>query len=485
MKSEKFFITTAIPYANDQPHLGHALLFSYADVLARHQRAAGVEVVFSLGTDEHGGKIVEKALEEKVSPKELVDRVSSQFQDVLKPLGISHNRFIRTTNPDHKRRVRLAWKKLAPFIYKGEHQGSYCLGCEAYKTKTFVSQTKGICPDHQRPYEIVSESNYFFKVSAQKEKIAELINSGQIEIYPNYLKKEVLASLDGLGGQDRSVSRAKANLNWGIEVPDDPDQIIYVWFDALLNYITVLGYPEKPDFINFWPADVQVIGRDILYFHAIIWPAILLSLDLPVYRKLYVHGLVTAAGQKMSKSLGNSVDPLDLIDQFGLDAFRNYFLGQIPSDQDGDYSFAKFAKNYNNQLVDTLGNLIWRLKTLIAKFELADHKEKFLLPKRPDLEKIVADHLDNFRFDKALAAIWAEIRFLNSYLEEKSPWSLSEKEASQRAEVILAVSQRLQTIGRVLEPFLPQSAQAIQAAFDPNSPELKEPPFKKYQPKQD
>ncbi len=478
---DKFLVVTAIPYVNDRPHLGHALLFTYADVLARYHRRRGREVLFTTGTDEHGGKIAEKAAEQGLSPQALADRNSALFAQALPTLGITNDRFIRTTDWDHRSSVKAIWQQLKPYIESGEFKGFYCLGCEAYKTATVVEQAGGVCPDHQRPYQELVETNYFFKWDDIVGQLRDLIVSDQLQVRPLSLQAELLNNLDN-GPKQISVSRQKKNLDWGIAVPDDPDQVIYVWFEALMNYITVLGYPDGQDLRRFWPADVQVVGRDILYFHAIVWPAMLIKLGLPVYRQIYAHGMVNIGGQKMSKSIGNTADPVELVEEFGLDSFRNYFLGQVPSYQDGDYSLDRFVGIHNQQLVDTLGNLIYRLQILAQKTSLPLDLDSWpgleIDQPRPDLGQIVADYLAGCRFDQALGAIWDEIRFLNGYLETTSPWKIDSVDRQQT--VLQSAVGHLLLVAEQLAPFLPESAKIIEQVFGHGRLEpLSKPPFKK------
>ena len=283
-----YFVTTSIPYVNDVPHLGHALEFLYADVLARAARKDGKPVIFSTGTDEHGGKIAEKAAELKLDPKAFTDQVSQSFRDLQKALNISNDRFIRTTDQGHEQRAQLIWSAIAKDIYKKSYEGLYCTGCEAFVTEAVAKQNNGTCPHHNRPYEKLKEENYFFKLSAYAPKIKQAIESGKFRIIPDTKKHEIMNVInDGL--EDISISRPKEKIAWGIPVPGDDTQVMYVWFEALMNYITVLGYPEHEDFKKFWPANVQVIGKDILRFHAAIWPGMLLALGQPLPEILYVH----------------------------------------------------------------------------------------------------------------------------------------------------------------------------------------------------
>jgi methionyl-tRNA synthetase len=335
-----FYVTTSIPYVNGEPHLGHAMEFLQADVIARYVRQLGTPVIFTAGTDEHGGKIAEKAEELKLTPKVFTDQMSQKFTDLLKELNISNDRFIRTTDPDHEKRAQIIWQKLEQYIYKNAYEGWYCTGDEAFFTEAVVKENKGICPNHNRPYEKIKEENYFFKLSAFTEPVKQAIETNQFLIIPETKRNEILHVLrEGL--EDISISRPQNKIAWGIPVPNDPTQVMYVWFEALMNYITVLDYPEGEDFKNFWPANFQVIGKDIIRFHAAIWPAMLLGLGLPLPKALYVHGFIDINGQKMSKTLGNFISPYEVLDKYPRDAFRYYLLRHIPSNSDGDFSWEK------------------------------------------------------------------------------------------------------------------------------------------------
>ena len=471
-----YLVATSIPYANGPAHLGHVLEFLYGDVLARFHRRRGDQVLFTTGTDEHGAKIANQAQALNQSPQELVDSVAGGFRQTLELFKISHDRFIRTTDADHQRRVQLVWRNLSHLIYQKKFQGYYCSGCEDFRVKSVVTANEGRCPDHNQDYQLLTETNYFLKIADYKPALTDLITANRIQFLPGHFRQEVLELLKTPAADDVSISRPRSRLSWGVPVPDDPDHVIYVWFDALLNYITVLGYPDGPDLDRFWPARVQIIGRDILRFHAIIWPVLLLALKLPVYHQLYVHGFMTVDGQKMGKSLGNSVDPAALVADFGLDGVRNYFLGQLPSHQDGDYSYQRLKANYNSQLVDSLGNLLWRLLALKDRYQIKIEADSPVAG-RPDLEAVIGDHLKQCRFDQALGAIWAEIRFLNGYLETQAPWS--EPDPGRRRSLILSTISSLRLTGRALEPFLPDTSRLIGRALDPAGSGLPGPPFSK------
>ena len=311
---KNLYITTAIPYVNGAPHIGNALDYLLADIWTRYERQNGREVRFQVGTDEHGNKIAAKSAELGIAPQEFTDKMAPNFELFMKKLGADYTDFIRTTDPKHEAAVQYIWQKLAPHIYKDIYEGWYCQGHEAFFTEKEVTETSGVCPDHQTPYERVKEENYFLRCSDFSDQIREAIESGKMQIVPEFRKKEFLELIKD-GVKDVSISRPKKSLSWGVPVPGDPTQIMYVWLDALCNYITVLGYPGDETWREFWPADVQVVGKDILRFHAGIWPAILLGLDMPLPKKILVHGFVNVGGAKMSKTVGNVVDPSQIIDE--------------------------------------------------------------------------------------------------------------------------------------------------------------------------
>ena len=313
MTKKDLYITTAIPYVNGTPHIGNALDYLLADIWTRYKMQNGRAVRFQVGTDEHGNKIAAKAAEAGLTPQQYTDQTYKNFESLMKKIGASYTDFIRTTDPHHVASVQYIWQQLQPYIYKASYEGWYCLGHEAFFTDKEVEATAGICPDHQTPYEKVSEENYYLKASAFSDKVREAIETGRMKIVPEFRKNEFLELMkDGL--KDVSISRPKKTLSWGVPVPGDPTQVMYVWLDALSNYITVLGYPDDATWQQFWPADVQVIGKDILRFHAGIWPPMLLGLGLPLPKKLLVHGFVNVGGAKMSKTDGNVSDPNESID---------------------------------------------------------------------------------------------------------------------------------------------------------------------------
>lgn len=458
-----YFVATSIPYVNGEPHLGHAMEFVMADVLARRARQLGDNVLFSTGTDEHGGKIAEKAEELGLKPKELADKMSARFSDLAKSLNISNDRFIRTTDESHEQRAKLIWKALEKDIYKGNYTGWYCTGDEEFVSESVVKENNGVCPDHNRPYEKIEEENYFFKLSKYTDKVLKAIESGEFRIIPETRRNEILSVLkDGL--DDISISRPKDKIDWGIPVPGDAHQVMYVWFEALMNYITVLGYPEHEDFKKFWPAQVQVIGKGILRFHAAIWPAMLFGLGLPLPKALYVHGYVTVDNKKMSKSLGNSVSPDEVIDKYGADAFRYFFLRHVPSYGDGDFSWLTFDAAYNNELANELGNAVQRTAAMVQQYQ------KGVIGDIPAAEHDIAQYqeaLANCQFDRALDEVWEQVRGLNQYIDEEKPWVIAKEEdgADHLREVLAYQASALLEIADLLEPFLPDTAARVKAVF--------------------
>ncbi len=466
---KKLYITTAIPYVNGNPHIGNALDYLLADIWTRYQRQNGNEVRFQVGTDEHGNKIAAKAAEEGITPQVYTDKMYVNFEALMKKVGAQYTDFIRTTDEHHVQAVQHIWTVLKPYIYKDTYSGWYCMGHEAFFTDKEVQATGGVCPDHQAPFQQVSEENYFFKTSAFTDRIREAITSGEMEIVPEFRKNEFLELIkDGLA--DVSISRPKKSLTWGIPVPDDPDQIMYVWLDALANYITVIGYPDREqEWRSFWPADVEVIGKDILRFHAGIWPAMLLGIGLLLPKKLLVHGFINIGGSKISKSVGNVIDPNQIIDEFGVDAFRYFFSRHIPTLDDGDFTWEKFETAYNTELGNDLGNLIQRVSSMITRYQAG------VIGQTQQAEHdMTAYHqaMDSLEFNKAMDEVWAKVRSLNQYIDNVKPWVIAKEvgenhEAEEHLSDVLAhCAGAILQIGDLLVPFMPETAAAIHYVFD-------------------
>jgi methionyl-tRNA synthetase len=434
-----------------------------ADVLARYARQQGKKVILSTGTDEHGGKIQEKADELKKPIREYANEMSARWRELGPLVNMSNDRFIRTTDPGHEQRAVLIWKSLEKFIYKAKYSGWYCTGCEAFVTESTAKENKGVCPIHNRPYEKLEEENYFFKLTAFSKQITEAITSGNFRVIPDTRKNEILGIIkDGL--EDVSISRPKDKISWGIPVPDDPNQVMYVWFEALMNYITVLGYPENQDFKDFWPADVQVIGKDISRFHALIWPGMLMGLGIALPKMLYIHGFINIDGKKISKSLGNVVHPSEVVEKHGVDALRYYVLRHTPSYGDGDFTWEKFENAYNGELANELGNAVSRTEAMITKYQ------KGVIGEIPPSEHDSAQYhkyMEVCRFDRALEEVWEQIRGLNQYIDEQKPWVIAKDNDPEHLQQVLAyMCSDLLEVSELLKPFLPDTSAKIKEIFE-------------------
>ncbi|MCX6722201.1 MAG: methionine--tRNA ligase [Candidatus Staskawiczbacteria bacterium] len=465
--NKKFYITTSIPYTNAPPHIGFALEIIQADVLARYHKGLGKDVYFLTGTDEHGIKTLRIAREAGKDPKQFADEISEKFKDLTKVLNISNNDFIRTTDEiRHKPAVEKLWKKLveAKDIYKKKYKGYYCAGCESFKTEKEI--VDGKCTIHLKPVELVEEENYFFRLSKYNKKLIELIEKGKLEIIPESKKNETLGMLKQ-GMEDVSFSRTKDKY-WGFEVPGDPSQVMYVWCDALPNYISAIGYDkEAAQFKKYWPADVHCIGKDIMKFHTIFWPAMLLSAKIKLPKQIFVHGFINVAGQKMSKSLGNVIDPFLLVKKYGLpaqagvDAVRYYLLREILPTEDGDFTYEKFEQRYNSDLAGGIGNLVARTLGIASKAELTKLKPtKKITVKVKETQKNYTKSIENFKFNDALAHVWELISFCDKYVNEEKLWE------TKNPKVINDLFFAIKEIGILIEPFLPETAEKIKSAVD-------------------
>ncbi len=463
---KKFYITTAIDYVNGPPHIGHSLEKIQADVLARYARVNGDKVFFLTGTDEHGTKIQKMAADQGLSPKKLADANSKKFKDLKKVLNLSWDEFIRTTDSKkHWPGVFKIWDALVKSgdIYKRAYRGLYCTGCESFKTESDLIEGK--CPIHNKEPELVEEENYFFRLSAYSKILKKKIEEGELKIFPEFRSKEIISLMEK-GLEDVSFSRPKEKLSWGIPVPGDDTQVIYVWADALTNYISAIGYArDEKEFEKWWPADVHAIGKDILRFHAAIWPAMLLSAKLPLPKKIFAHGFITVEGQKISKSIGNVISPNDLVEKYGTDSFRYYFLREVSPFEDGDYSETKFKDRHNADLAHGLGNFAARVAGLVGKFSHPirnDFKNMELLleQKIKTVQKNIDEHLFRFEFNDALSELWSLISFGDVYINDKKPWS-KELPDAEKEKILFNLVALLNSVGILLSPFLPETSKSI------------------------
>ena len=457
--SDKFYITTPIYYVNDKPHIGHAYTTIVADVLARHyrQKLGDKSVYFLTGTDEHGAKIAEAAKAANISPQEFTDQITQEFKTAWEKLDIKYNDFIRTTEDRHKKIVVDILNKLKEVgaLYESEYKGLYCVGCEKFLTDNDL--VDGKCPDHDREPEQVTEKNWFCKLADYLPIIEKKIKSDELKIYPATRKNEVLGLIKQ-GIPDFSISRSNKSVPWGIDLPWDSEQKAYVWVDALSNYITALDYPDGELFKKFWPAEKQLLALDILKFHTLYWPAILLALDVELPKELDIHGFFTINGKKMSKTIGNVISPNELVDKYGPEVTKYLILSQFSFGSESDIRVDHFTEKYNADLVNGLGNLLNRVTNMIEKY--LDGKVDKL--DKSDFIEQVNSKIESLKFREALLDIWKLIQDSNHLVDEAKPWDLAKNnEHDKIKEVLQILSNNLYNIAVALESFMPDTAEQI------------------------
>jgi methionyl-tRNA synthetase len=456
----KFYVTTPIYYVNDKPHIGSAYTTIAADVLARYYKQQGEDVHFLTGTAEHGSKIADSAEAAGESPKKFVDKNAAHFKKAWEVLNIKYDDFIRTTEKRHEKAVVKFFEKLKETgqLYEGEYEGLYCVGHEAFIKEGDLDE-KGNCPDHGKPPEKIKEKNWFFKLSDYGDFLRKKIRSGEMEIMPAERRNEVLSLID-LGLEDIAISRRTAKF--ALPLPWDTEQTIYVWLDELFNYCSAIGYGDDEEkFKKYWPADTHLIGKDILKFHCVIWPALLDAIGEELPKKVFAHGFFTVDGQKISKSLGNAIDPVELVKEYGADTIRYYLLRDIPFGKDGDFSHERLKDRYNADLANGLGNLVSRTLNMIEQyipdFDPAE-PNKQLQEQLVNFGAGIEGNIENLIFDRALSDIWFFISRADELIEKTKPWELVKEGRTEEAEQILTgLFFTLEAINRELAPFLPDT----------------------------
>jgi len=478
LKKNKFYITTPIYYSNSEPHIGTVYTTIVADTFARFYRLKDYDVFFLTGLDEHGQKLARTAQEKGYTPQEYVDMMAQKFLDTWKKIGITNDDFIRTTQKRHEEVVQKVFQKLYDngYLYKGTYAGWYCTPCETFYQKEELHD--GNCPNCGRPVEFLEEETYYFKLSEFGPALLKYIEEHPEFVYPESRRNEVISFIkSGL----KDISATRTTVKWGIPVPFDPKHTVYVWFDALVNYISALGYLSDDDtkFRRYWPADVHLIGKDILRFHAIIWPAILMALNIPLPKTVLAHGFWTIKGGKISKSKGNKVDPHELINIYGVDALRYFLLREVPLGLDGEYSDEAFHRRYTSDLANDLGNLLNRVLTVAEKYSEGKvpnpsemkEEDKALLEKTEETAKRVEEEMEKFNPSSALGSIWEVIQDANRYIDQQAPWNLtSDKERLNT--VIYTLLETLRRISILLYSFIPDSAVKIQEQLGYQDPQF-------------
>jgi len=471
-KKGKFYVTTPIYYVNDVAHIGHAYTTIAADILARWHRLKGEQVLFLTGTDEHGEKVEAAAVKVGKTPQEFVDSVVGGFKEVWKKLNISYDDFIRTTEKRHEKVVSDLIKKINENgdIYLGEYEGWFCIPCESFWTD--LQLKNGKCPECSRDVQKLKEKSYFFRLSKYQEKLLKFYEENPEFLSPRFRAQEIISRVKG-GLKDLSITRSA--LKWGIPFPLDKKHVVYVWFDALTNYISALGWPDG-SFKKFWPADVHLVGKEINWFHSVIWPAMLFSAGVEPPKKVYAHGWWTVEGKKMSKSIGNVIDPVDVAEKYSSDILRYFLVREIPFGEDGDYSEKALIARINGELVADLGNLVYRVLSLAEKFD-GSFVGKDELSSKLNLKKIDV-HMERLEITAALGEIWNFTHATNKYINDNEPWKLKGKELGN---VLYNLLEVCRIISILIYPFMPETAEKINVQLGTKLGSLKDCKFRKFE----
>lgn len=465
MAEKNFYLTTTLPYVNADPHIGFALEIVQADAIARTQRLLGKEVFFNTGADEHGQKIWDNAQKQGKDVQEYIDGYAQSLQKLKDVLNLSYTTFIRTTNSDHKAAAQELWRRCeqAGDIYKKKYKGLYCVGCEKFITEKDLID--GECPHHrgQKPQEL-EEENYFFRLSNYTDALRKYVSQPGV-IIPESRQKEALQFIDN-GLEDFSISREKARMSWGVPVPGDDTQVMYVWFDALTNYISTLGWPNdlNGDFNKFWEEGetMQVAGKDQIRFQSIMWQAMLMSAGLSTTDTIFYHGFMTNNGQKMSKSMGNVVSPVDIVNEYGTDALRYYLLREVTPFEDGDFTEEKFKEAYNANLANGLGNLTSRIIKMLISYDIDIEDVVTPLGQEQIERSMVYTYMDRFEISKAMDEIWGQIADIDKKIQETEPFKTIKTDKEKAIRDLLFVAEELMKVALLLEPFMPETAETIQ-----------------------
>ena len=479
--SKKFYITTPIYYVNDKPHIGHAYTTIAADILARYYRSQNYEVFFLTGTDEHGQKIMEAAQKRGLTPQQHVDDVVQEYIEIWKYLNVKYDYFIRTTYDFHEETVKKILQKLIEQgdIYKGKYQGYYCTPCETFLTKTQL--VDGKCPQCHRDVITVEEENYFFKLSKYAPLVLEHIKKNPGFVSPKIRENEIISRLEKEEIKDVSISRS--SFDWGVNFPGDSEHVVYVWIDALINYISAIGYERDTDkFQKWWPAEVHLMAKDIIWFHTVIWPSLLLALGIELPQKCFVHGFWNSEGKKMSKSIGNVINPREICDKYGVDSFRFYLFREVPFGNDGNFVMDNFKLRYKGDLANDLGNLLNRtinmgikyLKGIVKKVELKNSLDTDIIQSLTELENFIQVKMAELDFSSILTETWKVISSLNKYIDTVAPWSLNKEGKTKRLEeVFFTLTYAFQKIAFFIAPFMPETSEKIIKMIGLSEKELK------------